>query len=423
MYLSDDSSYPHRPDTLDQRHLYTYIRDLSLLPDDDAIQRFYRLLWDGNAYPNQTVTNALKAVVSADDFKDHRLNLINRCYYTLANPWHMQPQKGNALARLILELEDKPESSARNRTTNKLRTALLAYRQDERYKVLKKHLRLVESERISGDQPPQTQYFGDLFSDYFFLYEAGTQTPDISRSPANLNEGILHKRNKRLSQFGQDLNRFYVRSQHTRSHHPDAIDTANPTHLSDADLVTAIHSYRPKRPNSFKRRADQFRTQSRHARVVGDFKQMVLNHVAQPISQLDPYSRHYFGHLFEEAIAEFHPNVPLTQTMRINIFRRLIRAILKESEPTELAFSQIIHSAGTNIVTSLLLNIVLSCQMVRFELEKRFAHLHHQFFNTENASLQWLLEAFDHMNVALALNAKYLGYFNLGLSGELPDSV
>lgn len=418
MYLSENSSYPHRPDTLEQRHLYTYIRDLSLLPDDDAIQRFYRLLWDGNAYPNKTVTDAIKTVVTADDFHDHRLNLINRCYYTLANPWHMQPQKGNALARLILELEDRPDHSARNRTTNKLRTALLAYRQDERYKVLKKHLRLVESEQGSGDQECHAQYFGDLFSDYFFLYEAGTQTPDISRSPAPLNEGILYKRNKRLKQFGQDLNRFYVRSQHT-----DSIDTANPTHLSDADLLTAINSYRPKRPNSFKRQAEQFRTQSRQARAVGDFKHMVLNHVVQPISQMDPYFRHYFGHLFEEAIAEFHLNVPLTQTVRIHIFRRLINAILKDSGPTGISFSQFIQNVGTNIVTSLLLNIVLSCQMVRFELEKGFAYLHHQFFNTENAGLQWLLEAFDHMNVALALNAKDLGYFNLSSATAIPDSV
>ena len=35
------------------------------------------------------------------------------------------------------------------------------------------------------------------------------------------------------------------------------------------------------------------------------------------------------------------------------------------------------------------------------------------------------MDAFDHMNVALALNAKYLGYFNLKPihTSTIPDSV
>ena len=150
---------------------------------------------------------------------------------------------------------------------------------------------------------------------------------------------------------------------------------------------------------------------------------MILNHVVLPMGQIGPDCRRFFDHLFEEAIAEFQTNVPLTQVVRIQMFSRLINAILKDSGPTGVSFSHFIQSVGTNIVTSLLLNMVLSCEMVRFELEKRFAYLHHQFFNTENAGLQWLLEAFDHMNVALALNAKYLGYFNLSPATAMPDSV
>ena len=424
MYLSDTTSYPTRPDTLEQRHLYIYIRDLALLPDQDAITRFYRLLWDGNAYPNQTVTNALKSIVADPNFEQQSLNLINRCYYTLANPWHMKPNKGAALSRLILELDERPVDRAQNRITRKLRAALHAYRQDERYRVLKKHLRLLEkTPSVAGQNTAsQSPYFGDLFSEYFFLYEAGTQTPDISHTATHLNEGILHKRNQRLKQFGQDLNRFYVRSHHC---HTEAASTANPTHLSDDELQRAIELYRPKRPNSFKHQADQFRTHTRQVRSVGEFKHLILEHVVQPICQMSVERRRCFGHLFQEAIAEFHTNVPLTQVVRIQMFNRLIHAIINDSGQAGISFQRFIHSVGTHVVTSLLLNMVLSCEMVRFELEKRLAYLHHQFFNMENSALKWLMDAFDHMNVALALNAKYLGYFNLKPihTSTIPDSV
>ena len=422
MYLSDTISYSSRPDPQEHRYLYTYIRDLAHHDDDDAIDRFYRLLWDGNAYPNQAVSKALKAIVTASNFEQQSLNLINRCYYTLANLWHMKPNKGEALTQLILRLEGLPEARAQNQITRKLRAALQAYRQDERYQVLKKHLRLVRKTVAVSDQdtPPQSHYFGDLFPDYFFLYEAGTQTPDISHTSTRLNEGILHKRNQRLKQFGQDLNRFYV-----RSHHTESASNANPTHLSDDDLLTAINLYRPKRSHSFKRQADQFKTQTHQMRSVGDFKHLVLDHVAQPIGQMSGEHRRSFNHLFQGAIAGFQANMPLTQVVRIQMFSRLINAIINDSRQAGVSFQRFIHNTGTNIVTSLLLNMVLSCEMVRFELEKRLANLHHQFCNTENAALKWLLEAFDHMNVALALNAKYLGYLNLtpAHTSAIPDSM
>ena len=112
MYLSDTISYSSRPDTQEQRHLYTYIRDLAHRDDDDAIDRFYRLLWDGNTYPNQAVGKALQAIVADSCFEQQSLNLINRCYYTLANLWHMKPNKGEALVQLILRVERLPEASA-----------------------------------------------------------------------------------------------------------------------------------------------------------------------------------------------------------------------------------------------------------------------------------------------------------------------
>ncbi|NET09481.1 MAG: hypothetical protein F6K09_02405 [Merismopedia sp. SIO2A8] len=427
MYLSDNQ-YPTQHDTIEQQQLYRYIRDLAHLSDQEAIDRFYRLLWDGNAYPNKTVHNALKTVVMDSSFEQQGVNLINRCYYTLANPWHLNSTKGDALTQLILRLEDMPSGHVQNRVTRKLRHTLQTYREDERYFVLKKHLRLVDV--LNGDSSqggdPQNEaeprYFGDLFQDYFFLYEAGTSTPDINRHANHLNEGILQKRNQKLRQFQQELSQFYV-----RSHRSDVASGPNSTHLSNQDLLTAIKFYRPKRQSSFKTQATQFKANTRHIRVVGEFKQVVHDHIMQPIRQLGPRYRRLFDQMFQSSIDGFPPDMPLNRIVQIQLFSRLLKTILqgRDAQSGSHVYTRLVHELGPSAVTSFLLNLVLSCEMVRFELEKRLAYLHHQFFTTENAALQWLMTAFDHMNVALALNAKYLGYFNLSFAQNttIPDSM
>ena len=212
-----------------------------------------------------------------------------------------------------------------------------------------------------------------------------------------------------------------------RSQHSEALNSnVNPTHLSDQDLLAAINLYRPKRTNSFKRQADLFKSQTRQVRAVGEFKILILDHVAKPISQIEPRLQRYFDHLFQGTIAEFQSNTPLTQVVRIQMFRRLIHAVTNVSGQAGISFLHFVHRVGPNIGTSLLLNIVLSCEMIRFELEKQLAHLYNQFDDVENRIVDSLLyqlqtedeirnlliEVYDHLNVALALNAKYLGYFN-----------
>ncbi|MEB3232770.1 MAG: hypothetical protein VKJ64_17300 [Leptolyngbyaceae bacterium] len=422
MYLSD-SDYFTQPATLEQTQVYTYIRDLSLLPYTEAIAQFYHLLWEGMACSSESVQKALKQVVSAPNFDQHKLNLVNRCYYTLANPWHLDGGKDFAVEKLILQLEDLPSTRGHNPVIRKLRDTLHEYRQDERYDVLKKHLRLLNTDKDGVAAVRRDQYFGDRFPDYFFIYEAGTQTPDIESSGANLNEGIRQKRDRRLQQLRQTLNQFYVRSHRSES----AIPMRNPTHLPEAELIKAMNIYQPRRQNSFKQQADQFKAQSQSLRSTAEFKQVIHDHTMGPIRQLGPKYVKSFNRLFQTALDGFQRDVPLTPIVKIQLFRRLLVAIFQghSSQANGDQFCYLVNGVGANIVTSILLNLVLSCEMIRFDLEKRLAQLHHRFSSSENSSMEWLAHAFDHMNVALALNARYLGYFSLGAShnGSIPDSI
>ncbi|MEB3357227.1 MAG: hypothetical protein VKK04_10900 [Synechococcales bacterium] len=420
MYLSDNQ-YATRPDTPEQRQVYGYIRSLAALPPPEAIAAFYRLLWDGIAPNCGAVQTAWREIVKFDDFDQHRLKIINRCYYTLANPWHLDGMRGRALEQLILWLEDIPEGRGLSPFSKKLRETLRLYKESDYYAVLKKHLHLLEDQDGYAEGRSRN-YFGDSFSDYFFIYEAGTQTLDIESADGNLNSGVLQKQERELRRYHHQLGQFYIR--YKRSSHAERI---NPTGLPDAELCRAIDLYRPKRQDSFKRQSDLFKTEVQQIGTTSEFKRATYDYVMKPVCQLAPGHQRWFSREFQTTLACLPDDVPLTRATKIQLFRKLLNALAKHDD-SRLGGDHLyylITGIGADVVTSILLNIVLACEMVRFELEKRFAYLHHRFADFKKEAVEWLVSAFDHMNVALALNAKHLDYFKLSAlhGGKVLDSM
>jgi len=427
MYLFEDDrdSYSIRPDTPEQRKIYNYVGSLATLPSQEAIDTFYRLLWQGNAYPRDDVKTALQKVVSAPDFAEHRLKIINRCYYTLVNRWHLKGTHDYALAQLILRLDSLPDDRGQNTVTRSLRDTLRTYKDSEYSTILKKNLYLLEGWEKEVKQE-RDRSFGDLFPEYFFIYEAGTQTRDIEASADHLNDGIVQKRNQKLTHYHQHLKRFYQGGERSA---PGS--GSNPTQqLTPEALRQAIKLYNPRRPNSFIVQSEHFKQTLKPLRTMGDCKRAVYDHIMQPMQQLSANHQRLFGRELSKVLDEFHDDVSVTRTMEIQLFSRLLNAIARfdNTRQEDARFYRFVTIAGPQVMTSLLLRIILTCRMVRFELEKRFAHLHHKFSQVSQDRVQWLVEAFDHMNVALALNAKYLNYFTLNAwdstsHSSIPDSI
>jgi len=407
LLLSND--YLPRGETSEQRVVYSYIRSLAARPSQEAIDAFYRLLWDGLAYPHNAVQTAWEKIVGSPDFDQHRLKVVNRCYYTLANPWHLDDTRGRALEKLILWLEDIPSGGEQSRLSRKLRDTLRLYHDSDYYAFLKRHLYLLEGQdnRLGVRS---RHYFGDLFPDYFFIYEAGTQTLDIDGADEDLNAGILKKRNRELRRYHHALGQFYIR--YKRSSQADRV---NPTHLSDEDLCRAIDLYRPKRRDSFKIQADIFETKAQQLITTDEFKRAAYEHVMNPVRQFAPSRERWFSREFQTTLDSLPNDVPLTRVVKIQLFRKLLNALARHDDSRVGGdhLYYLVTGLGSEVVTSIFLNIVLTCPMVRFDLEKRFAYLHHRFSEFKNEAVQWLVNTFDHVNVALALNAKYVRYFKL----------
>lgn len=407
MYLFHDG-YSRRPDSPDLTQVYSYLRGTTQEASFKTQEAFYQMLWDGVTPSNPKVRTALQRVATSPEFKEYGLQFINRCYYTVCNPLHLN-QRHTDLARLILQLEQIPSKRGNSPTVRHLRDFLMAYRNSEYYQVLKRHMRLVD-EVGNASAPQASVSFGDNFGRYFFVYLEATQTPDIADTSEDLSSGVEQKRDLRLKEIRRQLAAFKRSRRRARG-----VQAPNPTDFSDEVLLEVIEEYRPGRRHSFRNQARLFEKSLRPLRTMGDFKAALLRHVIQPIVAAKlPFAKGFSRWLQKELDKLEDNEIPINATSKIIVFQKLLAAIIKheEGQPNGDFFRRLLKQAGPRLVTSFLLNMTLACQMVRFDLERRFAHLFHIFEKEKTQAVQWLAEAFEHMNLALALNAKYLGYFS-----------
>jgi hypothetical protein len=98
----------------------------------------------------------------------------------------------------------------------------------------------------------------------------------------------------------------------------------------------------------------------------------------------------------------------------INLFRRLLNtAFLPElSTSSILRLRQLLDTSGPASMTTVLLSLVLACPMIRFELEKKLGFLYRYFEDSSIKAVQWVVDFFEHINLALVMNAKPIGYFS-----------
>ena len=388
--------------------IYDYVRSLAALPTDEAVDTFYRMLWSGNVHPREDVKRALNQVVRSPDFKQDRLKVINRCYYTLANPWHLQGDRGTAIANLIGQLDDKPSNSrAHDPLTKELRSALQAYRDSSSYTILQRHLYLLwDREKPEVDLQVQGT-FGNLFPEYFYIYEAGTQTPDIEKLGGNLSSGVREKRNSRLMQYRNELCQFYVRAGRSPQTPPP-----NPTRLPAGELWKLINLYKPNNAESFVRQACQFKEETAKIDLTSNFKGAAYSHIMRPVRSLGRNETRWMSSEFQKVLTYIDDDVPLTPLVKIQVFRRLLDVIFSsvDSCPGADRFWQLLSAVGHRMVTSILLNILLACGKIRYAMEKRFARLYYAHLDRDVEEVSWLVRIFEHINVALALNCNHLGY-------------
>lgn len=408
MYIE---GYYWQPDTPYQKILYQYVRDLAQLPSEEAIRRLSLLLVQANTLTDRTAKNALDQVVGDPAFGRQGIFVINRIFFTICNLWHLDSRRVHALRELIVTLETIPLENAHGKTKRELHRALRSYREGELYQALKQQMKLLETDLEAENQKPP-QVFADCFPRYFFLYVPTIQTPDIQDvnryGQENLISGVEDMQLKQLRQLSRDLKGFW------RAASGESDQTVvNPTMLSDQELKQAIQTFDPTLNREWSRHAEDFQQRCLDVPNMAAYREVVQDHVMRPFCGQSSPGLHWFKQEIANNLASVgESHVPVSPMLEILPFQRLISRICcyDEQHPNGDYFRFWLE-AEPGLLTSLFLNMVMACKMARFELEKRLASLYHKFADASGQFMNRLVGFFEHMNVALALNARSLGYY------------
>ncbi|NEQ53947.1 MAG: hypothetical protein F6K11_28095, partial [Leptolyngbya sp. SIO3F4] len=381
-----------------QRAESSYSNTSQYFDGSTAVNQFYALLYDFFS-TDQRVFAALKHIVSYSPNPNSLLGFINRCYYTIINQWLHNEDRHRDLEQLILGLENKFSDRAKTGLPErrKMREALAAYEKSNYYRALKRNLYVLRHRR--AEYPGN--YFGSLFGNYFFIYESGTQVNAIESTHNAPMTGIIEQRNKKIREYRNELSSFYV---HMRENSQSNV--SNPTRLSNQELFNAISFYTPQVENSIRRKAEDFKTIKRRVRTTGELKRIVYEHTLQPVEQFSPEHSRQFSHYIMNSLDAFPDEMGLTRITEVLMSRRVLKNLFFEGN----RFRNLVCDIGAQLVTHFALNVVMGCTMSRFELENQLAKIYNQYADFEKNSVQWLVRAFEHMNVGLAMNANYLGY-------------
>jgi hypothetical protein len=397
-----------------KEHIYRYIQDLAsnALPEQ-AVEDLYGLLWNRIAVNHNDVRQALTVVITADSFsQEEGLQFINRCFYSICNPWHLDTRKRAHLEQLVGRLSDLPEPEATNPVTAKLRDRIQTFNRGDYGDCLRRQMRLGG---YAGYDPRHRQHLGlvgDILPDHFCLYRSATRTRDIEElESATCNHpwqsGIGAKQLVRLGQSHRQLKQYWVQRRR------GAPDIHNPTRLPVAELDQCLTHYHPNRQDGLHLRAKHLWGQMQPSRRYGTVQPVVRDYLIRSIEPLPTGVRNKLTREFFDGLTTIEQQAAMVMGNVINLFSRLLDGIFLPTENTSsiIRLQRCLDRAGPMAMTSVLLSIVLACPMVRFSLERKLGYLYRSFEKDRLEDRPWVVTFFEHINLALVMNAEPLRYF------------
>ena len=393
--------------------IYSYIQNLAAhRSPEQAIDAFYDLLWDRVAVGRDDVRHALERVLAAKSFDgDEAQHFLNRCFYSIGNPWHLNNEKQPYLEPLIGGLKKLADPEATNLLTLKLRRQIKIFDNSEYGLCLRRQMRLGGYKGYDPLRRPYTGTVGDILPEHFSLYRSATRTRDIVKLEDTyenlLSSGTAARQVHRLEQSHREVRRYMEQRQ-------QGLDNIHkPTRLPVEELDQCLTHYRPQREGSFNQRARQLDGQMRKTRSYGLLQPVVRHYLMTTIDPLPVSVKNKMRRAFYDAMRSIEAGIPTAMPTIIQLFRRLLDAIFLTGEKIS-GINQLqlcLNKAGSMPFTSVLLSIVLACPMIRFLLERKLGFLYDRYETYLLDEVPWLVNFLEHMNLALVMNAEPLRYF------------
>ena len=313
---------------------------------------------------------------------------------------------------LILE----PESTVPEPETQSLE------RDTEQFKALSRLSLILEPKNVVPE--PETQSLGILIRRYPYLYPhclvTKRSTVNEQQDIRTLQLNIQNRYELKLSKFVIYLVRKSIRSrqsQNSQIHYA----VPNPTLLDEPQLCAALKQFSGKVRNGLthKNLANRFLLHNKDQKSFRNFKDDLYEYL---IDAVEPeYGRRQFNNQLYQQLQMILPDSDQSDFNEFLLLRtcsQLLNFLIvqKPNYPNHFVFVDMLSNLGPINTISLLLKVILICRKAKPYLEKRFAILFDHYENHPQNSVQWLVMAMEHLNIALSSN---FGSMNLTLVDSL----
>lgn len=404
MYHSGDSAerFSLRPDTVEETRIYGFARRLTALPANQAVEQFYQFFYQALNPSSMATREALLQIATSPESEKTFHYVLNRCFYTLCNPWRTETSHHGAIRNLVLQLEQLPEKRVNDPQVRQLQKQVLGFVGTPQHLTLKRQMQVLFDDRNSAAQPDHERRLGEDLKRYFYLHETTMTTKDVARKDRDT---ILQFQRQARYQFEQQCRQFVVNRQN-----PKELWVPNPSQLSEAEFVLAFDHYRPERADSYSKQAKTFTEQRQKLQTMADFQGEFTTYLLETLSHENSrYQNNLFGRRLRQHLANAADGgMPINQTMIVQVCRRALEFLVVENlkRPNTVNFRNLLKDVGHAVTVGVLLKVVMFCRAVRPWFEERFGILFHLYEQTRKGEIPWLVQSLEHLNVALALNHK-----------------
>ena len=379
---------------------------------DNTKEQFYGLLLSRNARGRAGIITALDVVTESPEFKgEGGLQFINRCFYSICNYWHLNAQERyitEHLRLLIQHLLDLPPLEAKGRSTRILQQRMHAFRKHHYTTYLQRQMHL--------DGSHKTGQVSDVLSDFPYLWGVTTHVSDNKKFEKNLRRTGVGKK-----QYERRLNDYKALVGYVRQCKEGAPNLAVPLPWNSSvhEFNQALIYFKQGPSGIFYpsvQKLEQDLTIEKDHQTVCPILYDYIKQICQDLPA-NVAKRYYRGidRSFNDAVAKSTSGTGIGESGKINLFVRVLKVIFSpQSNGTGIKdFRQCLEIAGSRSMAGVLLGIVLGCPMARFKLEKMLGNLYECFETQCVRAAGWLVDFFQHINLALTVNARKLGYFEL----------
>jgi hypothetical protein len=328
----------------------------------------------------------------------------------------LRSQTQDAIPELLALFENaasKPVTElSRISTTRKLRQLIQQFVRTEQYFTLKRLAQVTVEAHVPVYK---SETLGPSIRRYPYLYGHCLLNEDSSQEQQQI---VRQFQAEAQQKFEKDLSHFLTYqtrfAEISRLGSPEMAQRLikgpeNPTLLDATELDYALHQFVGKVEGSDTCRdiARRFLLQTQQNRTYRTFKDELYQYLTATV---DPsYGERRFNQRLHKFLKEYNPqsdSQPVSEFLLVRTCTNLLNFLVIESpqNPHHFIFIDLINNIGPTTTTGLLLRVVLLCGKIKPCLEKRFALLFNHYENHTKRGLDWLVQVFENMNLALVTN-------------------